>query len=212
MLPQLIINTNLQVRIDYINQAIAELNLNPNHQDLLYFKEDKIGIEVAKMIKDHFAYKPQQSKGKAVVIENADKITPESQNALLKTIEELPKHSLFIISASSNSIFLPTLLSRCQVIQLTQLNQNLDENELLQIDKLFNMNTEERFCFIEKTKDREELFSWIIAYVEYNLQNCSREELVKIKPYLDKLLTAERWSKSNVNIRGILEYLMLEIP
>lgn len=172
-----------------------------NHPDILYFKAgEKLGIAEARKIKEHFSLKPYSQKGRTVVIEDASVMTDEAQNALLKTLEELPEEALFIMGSTSDANFLPTISSRCQITYLTSDSETQDEN----ISKLLNLELEERFEYVEKIKNREQFLKDLVSYFHQNI--------LKYPKFSAQLLEAEKWAKQNVNIRAILEYLMLVMP
>ena len=109
----------LDQRRSEIERVLLEIGVQKPHPDLLFIPAgEKLGVEQAKIIKEHFNYKPIQAAGKAVVVESAENMTIEAQNALLKTIEELPENAQLILGAVSENSFLPTVLSRCQIITL----------------------------------------------------------------------------------------------
>jgi len=173
-----------------------------NHPDILYFKAgEKLGIAEARIIKEHFSLKPYSAKGRSLIIEDADAMTDEAQNALLKTIEELPEESVFILCSNSTDKLLPTILSRCQIEYLSGPKTETDTSN---IEKLLNSSIEERFEYVEKTKNRAELLSALVSFFHQNLPNYPE--------FTAELLQAEKWAKQNVNIRAILEYLMLVMP
>ncbi|MDO8619055.1 MAG: hypothetical protein Q7R49_03890 [Candidatus Daviesbacteria bacterium] len=206
MLAKLFISTSLETRINKIAEILGSYSLKTNHPDVLYLNDgEKLGIEQARKIKDFFKYKPTQSKNKALVIETADKMTDEAQNALLKTIEELPENALVVLGASSEESFLPTILSRCQVtrLQSSAISQQMSDYTE-EIEKLIKADLSDRFEYIEKLKEREEFFHSLLSYFHQKLP--ANLEFTK------KLLAAERWQKQNVNLRSILEYLMLMMP
>ena len=182
--------------------AVPE-DININHPDVLYFKAgEKLGIAEARKIKDHFSLKPYSAKGRTVVIEDASVLTTEAQNALLKTLEEPPKEAVLILGAPSKANLLPTILSRCQIIRIT--NNELRITNNADIEKLLQSNIEDRFEYIEKLKDKKEFLQGLLNYF--------RQKLPANLEFTKELLTAEQWAKQNVNIRGILEYLMLVMP
>ncbi|MEM9352333.1 MAG: DNA polymerase III subunit delta' [Planctomycetota bacterium] len=61
--------------------------------------------------------KPQLSNRRVAVIDDADRLTVESSNALLKTLEEPPEGALLLLLATSRARLLTTILSRCQVVR-----------------------------------------------------------------------------------------------
>lgn len=210
MIAKLLISSNLNDRLKLIEEILGEEGLKNPHPDLLYFqKRDKLGIEQARAIKRHFSLKPYQSKGRAVVLENAANLTIEAQNALLKTIEELPKDALFILGADSDAKLLPTVISRCQTINLQYKLDTPDADKREQVEKLLAGKLEERFEYIEKLKDKEEFLHFLIQYFHQYLPSHIAGGNTE---FLKELLQAEQWAAQNVNIRAILEYLMLVMP
>ena len=211
MIARLLISSNSSERQKVIEEILEEEGLKNPHPDLLYFQESsKLGIEQARVIKGHFSLKPYQSKGRVVVLEDAANLTIEAQNALLKTIEELPKHALFILGADSDAKLLPTAVSRCQIVRVQGTGYRVQPEDYTEdIKKLLSASIEERFEYIEKLKDRKEFLHFLIRYFHQNLRSHLKGEELD---FLKELLEAEKWAAQNVNIRAILEYLMLVIP
>lgn len=218
MIARLLISPSSEMRMEEIKKILTHAGITLNHPDLLYFPfTSKLGVAEAKKIKEFFSIKPYSAKGRAVILENGADLTDEAQNALLKTLEELPEHSLFILGANSDAKFLPTVISRCQIIQLKSVGQLVSESEILtnrytDIQKLLTSTIEERFEYIEKTKDKEELLQNLINYFHNQLTKNPTAVGKNVKDFLKELLQAEKWQKQNVNIRAILEYLVLVMP
>lgn len=229
MIARLLISPILETRVGEIEKILKDFDLSPNHPDLLYFTYDsKLGIEKAREIKGHFSLKPYSAKGRAVVLEDASNLTVEAQNALLKTLEEPPPQAILILGAPSDSKLLPTILSRCEIIRLQDEYSNTLKYHSKQslplrgkyaedIDRLITSFMEERFEYIEKLKDREEFLHALISYFEEtyfhkNLAFHMTGGNMDYKNFLKELLQAEQWAEANVNIRAILEYLMLVMP
>lgn len=216
MIARLVISPDINQIKEEINKTLA-LHLEGvklNHPDILYFQAgEKLGIAEARKIKEHFSLKPYSAKGRAVVLEDAAVATVEAQNALLKTLEELAKNAILILGASSDSVLLPTILSRCQIIRLQNPIHPESEKNLQDVEKLINSSIEERFQYIEKLKNREELLHSLV-YVFRKMLHTPNSHLKKqeIINFLKELLEAGQWAKQNVNIRAILEYLMLRMP
>lgn len=217
VIARLLISPSLEMRTREINKILSEFSLLPNHPDLLYLPDDsKLGITEARKIKNHFSFKSFSGSIKAVVLEDASALTVEAQNALLKTLEELPEDALFILGADSEVTLLPTVVSRCLIVILTERSEynsyNNYNNYNDYIKKLINLDIEERFEYIEKLKDREEFLHALTNFFHQQLSTHKRSDLVMLNQFLQELLQAERWAKQNVSIRAILEYLMLSMP
>lgn len=74
---------------------------------------------------DDMALYPYESRYKVYLVEDADRMTPEAQNALLKTLEEPPAYGMVLLLGSSLQAFLPTILSRCVKLSLTPVDNAL---------------------------------------------------------------------------------------
>jgi len=72
-----------------------------------------IKIEQVRDAIDRADYRPFEGKRRVVIIDHADALVSQAQNALLKTLEEPPSASVFILVSSIPDALLPTVLSRC---------------------------------------------------------------------------------------------------
>lgn len=211
MIARLIISQSLDDRVAEIKKILTTHDLTPNHPDLLYFPYDsKLGIAEARKIKGHFSLKPYSAKGRVVVMEDASQLTQEAQNALLKTLEEPPESAILILAAPSDAKLLPTILSRCQIVRVQGIGYRVQKEDFTEdIEKLLKSGIEERFEYVEKLKDREEFLHALVYYFHKNLRLHTKGVNLT---FLKELLQAEEWAEANVNIRAILEYLMLKMP
>lgn len=202
----------------HIGSVNRERTRNVHHPDILYFTAgDKLGIAQVRKIKEHFSLKPYSAKARGVVLEDAGLLTVEAQNALLKTLEELPKEAILILGANSDANLLPTILSRCQIIRLDATDsaglQPAWEVYAENLEKLLNSTSGERFEYVEKLKDREEFLHYLVyAFREMLYAPRPRLGRLAVINFLKELLETEEQVKQNVNIRAILEYLMLVMP
>jgi DNA polymerase III subunit delta' len=81
-----------------------------------------IKIEQVRDVIDRADYRPFEGKRRVVIIDNAEALVPAAQNALLKTLEEPPSASIFILVASMPDALLPTVLSRCPRLRFAPLS------------------------------------------------------------------------------------------
>jgi DNA polymerase-3 subunit delta' len=72
-----------------------------------------IRVDQIRDLIDRAAYRPFEGQRRVVVIDDADALVPAAQNALLKTLEEPPSSSIFILVTSRPDALLPTVRSRC---------------------------------------------------------------------------------------------------
>jgi DNA polymerase-3 subunit delta' len=86
------------------------------HPDVLVVEPGDTGtikIEQVREIVDRAAYRPFEGKRRVVIVTDADALVPQAQNALLKTLEEPPSSSIFILVTSRPDMLLETVRSRC---------------------------------------------------------------------------------------------------
>ena len=72
------------------------------------------GIDDIRDLRDRVNYAPTQLKTKFYIIDEAHQITGAAANAFLKTLEEPPAHTRFILATTDPEELLPTIVSRCQ--------------------------------------------------------------------------------------------------
>ena len=91
-----------------------------NSPDYIEIKPDGNSIKIAQIrkLQSDILVKPYKSY-KIYVIDEAQKMTVEAQNALLKTLEEPPKYAIIILITNNKESLLDTIKSRCEIIKFT---------------------------------------------------------------------------------------------
>lgn len=88
-----------------------------NHPDIIqvtHEKKDSIGVdEIRAQLVDDMAIKPYSSPYKVYLVDEAEKLTVQAQNALLKTLEEPPVYGIILLLTTNTEMLLPTIRSRC---------------------------------------------------------------------------------------------------
>ena len=112
-----------------------------NHPDVMYFQPLKNGKtytieDVREQLLETVDLKPFQYEKKIYIIEKADTLNIQSQNALLKTLEEPPAHAVFLLLAERAEAFLPTILSRVVVMKIRPLSAETIADYLMQAGHL----------------------------------------------------------------------------
>jgi DNA polymerase-3 subunit delta' len=95
------------------------------HADILVIEPGDSGAIKVDQVRDAIdrtAYRPFEGRRRVVVIEDADALVPEAQNALLKTLEEPPPASVFVLVTTRPDVLLPTVRSRCQRLRFGPLS------------------------------------------------------------------------------------------
>jgi len=92
-----------------------------NHPDVRVVRTplDKrlIPIEAVREAIGEMQFRPYEGKRRVVIVDGAEALTPQASNALLKTLEEPPEHSGWILVVDSPSRLLPTIISRCRIVR-----------------------------------------------------------------------------------------------
>jgi replication-associated recombination protein RarA len=100
----------------------VEAENHPQVRHISSIENKAIGIEAVRELEQFLALKVpgQATHNRAIVIENAHLMTIEAQNALLKTLEEPPKGTILVLTASQEHALLPTIRSRAQLIAVNR--------------------------------------------------------------------------------------------
>lgn len=106
-----------------------------NQPDIIWVSHEKptsIGVEdIRNQVIGDIQIKPYSSKYKIYIIDEAEKLTLQSQNALLKTIEEPPAYGIIILLTTNADIFLQTIRSRCVQLDLKPVKDEVIQNYLI---------------------------------------------------------------------------------
>lgn len=107
-----------------------------NQPDIIYVspeeKPSNISVEdIRTRINQDIAIKPYSSRYKVYIVDNAEKMNVQAQNALLKTMEEPPAYGVILLLTTNADAFLPTILSRCITLNLKSVHADLIKNFLM---------------------------------------------------------------------------------
>ncbi len=110
--------------------------LSGNQPDIIrvtHEKPNSIGVEdIRRQVTGDVAIKPYSSPRKIYIINEAEKMTAQAQNALLKTLEEPPAYAVIILLVTNLNALLPTILSRCVVLNMKPVSDELVKRYLME--------------------------------------------------------------------------------
>lgn len=96
--------------------------LSGNHPDIIrvvHEKPNTISVDdIRAQVNGDVVIKPYSGKYKVYILSEAEKMTAQAQNALLKTLEEPPEYAVIMLLTSNLNALLPTILSRCVVLDM----------------------------------------------------------------------------------------------
>lgn len=187
-----------------------------NHPDFEIIEPDGniIRIEQIRILQKKIQEKPIISEKKIYIIDNADKMTKEAQNCLLKTLEEPPEYAILILIGSNENLFLETIKSRCIMLHFEKIDnktlkkfleekydiKNIDMNKLIifqgSIGKAIKLKDRipkySEIGNILNDMDKKHLIDIInMSKIIYD----SKEEIISILEYINVILI--ELSKSN---------------
>lgn len=108
-----------------------------NHPDIIWVTHEKpnfIGVDdIRRQVNATVAVRPYQGPYKVYIIDHAELMRPEAQNALLKTIEEPPEYVVVILLTENAQMLLPTINSRCVMLKLRNIKDKLIRKYLMEV-------------------------------------------------------------------------------
>jgi DNA polymerase III subunit delta' len=166
------------------------------HPDFYRLKREKasIGVDDVRRLKEHIHIKPMYAKHKIFLIPESELMTPQAQNALLKTIEDPPPHVLFFLLTTQFQTYLPTIQSRVVKLDLEKYSPNeisaflkSRDGKLLQMEWITKISDGNLGMALKMVEDahflemREAVFAHVVALFEKK-----EGEDMALFSYLDK--------------------------
>ena len=98
----------------------------------------------------------------AIVIQGVDAATDEALSAFLKNLEEPQENLYYILTAASERLLLPTIVSRCQVIRIKEAESSDSNKELA--EAFLKKAPAEKLKFLEPIREREAAREWVESF------------------------------------------------
>ena len=201
---QIVLCTNEEEKGCHQCKSCVEF-MSHNHPDFLYLEPDgsSIKIEQIRYLQRKIQEKPIISNKKVYIINDADKMTAEAQNCLLKTLEEPPEYSTIILVGSNENAFLNTIKSRCMKISFQPIETKYIKQYMEETYGMTNISPNMLDAFqgsIGKAiilKDKKEQYESIEDMIE-KLDKTDMTELIKL---------GEPLYQSKDEIMNILDYI-----
>ena len=156
-----------------------------NHPDLYVIDYDNQSIKIDEIreLTEKVIEKPIISEKKVYIINNAETMTKEAQNCLLKTLEEPPEFVVIILISSNDNLILNTIKSRCMTIKFNNIDNDLIKK------------------YIDENLEYGELSENLLNYI-----NGSIGKAIKLKDVKEKYTEIEKYLK-NVTSLDIVDFL-----
>lgn len=157
-----------QTALTFAADLLATKKKPENHPDIHHFyPEGKTGMHplsaIRKLAQDA-ALAPFEGTWKIFIIYEAEKMLPTSSNALLKTLEEPSPHTLIILLSAHPDRLLPTILSRCQIVEFPPAVKNKGDeqtlNLLAELSEKYSRESHTKF----ESEDPDSVFETILFW------------------------------------------------
>lgn len=159
-----------------------------NHPDFHPVVREKatLGVkEIREQVTGDVQIKPYSSDYKIYLIDEAEKMTEEAQNALLKTIEEPPAYAVFLLLVSRQELLLPTVLSRCVLLPFYPVAGAKIKAFLMEKKKVPDYLAENAATFAGGLVGRAVQYAESESFIE------QRKEVLHLVKYVDDMTMAE---------------------
>lgn len=209
-----LILTNSSLSLRELANLISFTAFEPNHRhpDVLEIGEtdkNSIGISEIQSFISWVFMQPYQADYKLGVIQNADKLTVQAQNALLKVLEEHPENTSIVLVGNSKDSFLPTVLSRLVIVNHQQ------EASVNSLDKLAKEFVTSNYWQRKELLDgkinnltRQQLQKFIESLLRYTRENISGVSPVDLAKNLQLANTCTKATNNSVGLKIILDSLI----
>ncbi|MFC1756167.1 hypothetical protein ACFLZK_02125 [Patescibacteria group bacterium] len=219
----LVCGSNAQKRKEKVNELISKVDenlLKDDHPDKLSLglleKKKNISIVQIRKLIQFLTTKPYSSKNKVVVISQAEKMTTQAQNALLKILEEPPFFAIIILSSKTEQALLPTVLSRCRKIKADYNGDEVfvDNEDVTHFNEVLGYDVGRKLKLAETLAKKDDDF--VIDLLEFWIREERFEMTVNEKfekhNNIEILLRfLEDIENTNVNVRLALETLFMHV-
>ena len=160
-----------------------------NHPDIIRVTHEKpntISVDdIREQVNNTIMIKPYQGSYKIYIIDHADLMTVQAQNALLKTIEEPPAYAVILLLTENADILLPTINSRCVMLKLRNIRDTLIRKYLMEKMEVPDYKADMCTAFAQGNLGR----AIMLANSEHF--NEIREEAVQLLKYIHEMELSE---------------------
>ena len=138
---------------------------------------------------DQVRIPPQTGQYKVYIIDEVHMLSAAAFNAFLKTLEEPPKHAIFILATTEKHKIIPTILSRCQIFDFKRITIKDVKEHLAEVAKSQNVHFEDDALHIIAQKadgamrDALSIFDRVVSYCGSNLTRQAVTENLNVLDY-----------------------------
>lgn len=160
-----------------------------NHPDIIRVTHEKpntISVDdIREQVNNTIMIKPYQGPYKVYIIDRAELMSVQAQNALLKTIEEPPEYAVIMLLTENAESLLPTINSRCVMLKLRNIKDKLIKKYLMEVLEIPDYKAEVCTAFAQGNMGR----AIMLAHSEHF--NEIKDEAVQLLKYIHEMELSE---------------------
>lgn len=217
--------------IEQVKEFAKKLFLNDNLENnpdfTIVSPDDKtLKIEQIRDLQRNIIIKPIKYEKKIFIIDKADKMTEQSQNCILKTLEEPPSYAIIILIVTSSDKLIGTILSRVRKLKVEPDIENVTKEYSKIAEIIDNINTLDTYellkysdFFVENKDDITNVLSYMIKYCEKKmtqsiLSGGQKNDIIISSKLINVIENAEEALarlKKNCNFNMVIDNLLISI-
>lgn len=147
------------------------------------------GVDEMRSLIDQVRIPPQTGQYKVYIIDEVHMLSTAAFNAFLKTLEEPPKHAVFILATTEKHKIIPTILSRCQIFDFKRITVKDAKEHLAEVAKSQHIKYEDDALHIIAQKadgamrDALSIFDRVVSFCGNNLTRLAVTENLNVLDY-----------------------------
>lgn len=215
----LLIAQQKETRQQYLDDFCDQKEIGKFDRIVIQPEENSFGIAQVRSAQKSAFRKPLHGQEKILIFEDAQLLTVDAQNALLKLLEEPPRHTYMVLSAQVLQPFLPTIVSRCKIVTIKAPLPKLSDEEKQKITQIVKSIQEgsigEKLALAETLSAQKETLP---AFVD-QLMLHARETMLAQPTHASHMHLLQTLQEvritlqtTNVSPRVILEHAFLKMP
>ncbi len=188
----------------------AQSNNQPDIIRITHEKPNTVSVEdIREQINRDIMIKPYASAKKIYIMNEAEKMSVAAQNALLKTLEEPPEYGVIILLTTNLAAMLPTILSRCVVLNMRPVDDNSVKKFLMSEMQIPDYKAEVCAAFARGNIGKSKLLAMSEDFDKI------KEEAVSLLKYIDDMeineiaLAIKRMNEYKLEINDFLDVLAI---
>ncbi|MFN3966874.1 MAG: DNA polymerase III subunit delta' [Endomicrobiia bacterium] len=156
-------------------------------------KQTQIKIDSIRELQREISLRPSEGRWKIFIIDNAEKLSREASNCLLKTLEEPPENSILILLTTIKDVLPQTVISRCQCVQFSKIKDedisiylkskfSISEDDIKKIVKFADGSIGKAIELLENMDQINKFFEFCEKIIEKDIDNLKILDFIELIP------------------------------